>query len=459
MRLASKKGIDNTDKLMDYRHNSFLETFSLGFFSLEIFPEHRINFDHGCCHEIEDSSQTFITSFRDSTLAFKLSGFMDRGIDSGKGDHFFRGRELFIINFSQEMGRSDIVYSLDRFKDFHLAGGFFLGGFNKKGCDFFKFLLESDEDYDFCFKDLLVERGVEADRFFSSGDKFFWRGRIFSSSLREGEEATYLGWSGCGESLSGREVLEESEGGRSKRVDEAEELREKEVKDSFNFIFEGSDMLRDSFSFPGQGSEVYGACFRLGEIGGIDSEEFSDEEGIFSVSFCFSQGELGEVRDKEWVKEETIEVMRGEEGEEVEVVRARRFHANDEVLGVLAMVEEGLEEREEAWRGHGEGKGGEDFLVFVDQGSMKRILGDIDATKKINHGNTSFDILTNEAGYASPSILHGDKGSQTQSTYKDLGRQVTDSFEGSKTQVLCSYPASSFSSYQAYSYIFNINYL
>lgn len=189
---------------------------------------------------------------------------------------------------------------------------------------------------------MLVDRGVDADGFLSSGDKSFWGGRIFSSSLREGEEATYLGGSGCGEGLSGREVLEESEGGRSKRIDEAEQLREKEVKDSFDFIFKSSNLLRDSFPFPGQGSEVCGARFRLGVIGGIDSEELSDEEGIFSVSFfCFSQGELGEVRDEEWVKGATIEVMRGEEGEEVEVVRARRFHADDEVLGVLAMVEEG----------------------------------------------------------------------------------------------------------------------
>lgn len=197
---------------MNDRHNSFLETFSPSFFPLEIFPEHRINFDHRCCHEIEDSPQTFIASFRDSTFAFKLPGFMDRGIDSGKGDHFFRGRELFILNLSQEMGRSDIVYSLDGFKDFHFAEGFLLGGFNKKGCDFFKFLLKSDEDYDFCFKDLLVDRGVDADGFLSSGDKSFWRGRIFSSSLRKGEEAAHPGWSGCGEGLSGREVLEESEG-------------------------------------------------------------------------------------------------------------------------------------------------------------------------------------------------------------------------------------------------------
>lgn len=98
-------------------------------------------------------------------------------------------------------------------------------------------------------------------------------------------------------------------------------------------------------------------------------------------------------------------------------------------------------------------------MVFVNQGSMKGILGDINATKKICHGVTSSDILINKAGYASPSILHSDKGSQTQSTYKDSGRQVTDSFEGSKIQVLCSYPASSFLSYQAYSYNFNTSYL
>jgi len=140
MRLASKKGINNSDKFMNNCHNSFLETLPLGFFPLEIFPEHWINFDHRYCHEIEDSPQTFIASFRDSTFAFKLPRFMDRGIDSGKGDHFLRGRELFMVNLGQEMRRGDIVYSLDGFKDFHFAEGFLLGGFNKKGCDSFKFL-------------------------------------------------------------------------------------------------------------------------------------------------------------------------------------------------------------------------------------------------------------------------------------------------------------------------------
>lgn len=47
----------------------------------------------------------------------------------------------------------------------------------------------------------------------------------------------------------------------------------------------------------------------------------------------------------------------------------------------------------------------------------------------------------NRAGDTSPPILHADKGSWTQSSYYGSGRQETDSFEGSTTQVLCSLPA------------------
>ena len=47
----------------------------------------------------------------------------------------------------------------------------------------------------------------------------------------------------------------------------------------------------------------------------------------------------------------------------------------------------------------------------------------------------------NRAGDTSPPILHADKGSKTQSSYYGSGRQETDSFEGSLTQVICSLPA------------------
>lgn len=64
-----------------------------------------------------------------------------------------------------------------------------------------------------------------------------------------------------------------------------------------------------------------------------------------------------------------------------------------------------------------------------------------------------------EAGEPSRSIHQFDEGLKIQSTYEDLGRQVTEPLKSAKTQEKWSSPASSFLSYQAYRSMNNINYL
>ncbi len=91
----------------------------------------------------------------------------------------------------------------------------------------------------------------------------------------------------------------------------------------------------------------------------------------------------------------------------------------------------------------------------INQSSMKRVFRDIDTTKEGEHGGTPF-VRFYEAGEASQFILHSDKGSQAQLTYEDLRRQITNSLEGSNTQVKWSFPPSSLLSYQTYKFI-NIN--
>jgi hypothetical protein len=101
--------------------------------------------------------------------------------------------------------------------------------------------------------------------------------------------------------------------------------------------------------------------------------------------------------------------------------------------------------------------GPKDLPLVIDQGSMEAVLGDIDAAEVDAHRVTSSDIIRFEAGDASRPILHFDKGSWTQSTYQDSGRQRTDSFEGSRAQVKWSSPASSLLSYSILKAINNIN--
>ncbi|MFN3740951.1 MAG: hypothetical protein ACK4TF_09840, partial [Thermodesulfovibrionales bacterium] len=90
------------------------------------------------------------------------------------------------------------------------------------------------------------------------------------------------------------------------------------------------------------------------------------------------------------------------------------------------------------------------------------ILGDINADKEITHTSTSLNNLLDKAGDASQPILHGNEGSVTQSTYHGFGRQGTDSFKGSLTQVIWSSPAfptltGKTSLYRAYRANYNTN--
>jgi hypothetical protein len=130
-------------------------------------------------------------------------------------------------------------------------------------------------------------------------------------------------------------------------------------------------------------------------------------------------------------------------------------------LQVLEEADFGAEDSFKVLRGEadrGLGQLAEELALVIDQGSLKAVLGDIEAAKIDSHWFTSSNIIRAEAGEASRSILHSDKGSWTQSTYQDSGRQRTDSFEGSRAQVEWSSPASSLLSYSLDKLINNINY-
>lgn len=77
----------------------------------------------------------------------------------------------------------------------------------------------------------------------------------------------------------------------------------------------------------------------------------------------------------------------------------------------------------------------------INTSCRERIFGNINTDKKIFHTNTPNRIFLDSAVNAFRPILHSNKGSKTQSTYDGYGRQGTNSFEGSKTQMIWSSPA------------------
>lgn len=453
---ASKESIDNTEKLMDYCHDSLFIGFPLSSFFKKIIFKELIYPYNGDSHKVKHSSKASITSFRYSSFSFKLSGLIDSWINSSVSDEFFCGGELFyIFDFSYKMRGCYIIETFNRFKDFKLIGMIGFTFFDEDMFDSFKFFLQNEESSDFTFKNFFMDRGSDADRIFCGFKDFVDRENTFSSFFLLREDFNDFIVRCFKECVFRWEGEEELEGGESEWVYDGEEFREEDMDEAFNFIFQGDDFLRDSLSFSCEGSEVLRRLELLGKIICMDSQKFSYNGGIFPIGFSFSQGESREIRDEERIKHNGVEVMGVKEREKIYVIGAGGFHCYDDFIGIRACGFNGVKEGIKTFGVHKELRGEERFPVFINQSGMKRVFRDIDATEKGKHGYTSLRSFY-EAGEASKSILHSDEGSLTQSTYEDLRRQVTNSFEGSKTQVKWSSPASCLLSYQAYKFI-NIN--
>ena len=123
------------------------------------------------------------------------------------------------------------------------------------------------------------------------------------------------------------------------------------------------------------------------------------------------------------------------------MVAACGFHACQDSRKVFTVRVNNLHQFGETAFIHSSGQGKADIAFRVDTCSGERILGNIDTNKQFTHNSTSIKRYLSKAGEASRPILHGDEGSKTQSTYYGYGRQGTDSFKGSMTQVKWSSPA------------------
>ena len=455
--LASQENINNSEKLMNYCHNSLFIRFSLSSFFKEIFSKHFIYSYNRDSHKVEHSSQASISSFRYSSFSSKFSRLINRWIDSSVSNKLFCGGESFYISyFGYKVRGSDIFESFDRFKDFKLIGMRRVTFFNEDVFNSLKFFLQNEESSDFTFKDFFIDGGSYSNRVFCGFKNLRGRKSTFSSSFLGVENLEDFLLRYFKECVFGWKREEEFEGREGKRVYKGEEFREEDMYKSFNFVFKGSDFLRDSLSFSCEDSKALRVFFLLWKIVNMDSQEFSYNGGVFPVGFSLSQGETREIRDKERVKDYAMEIMGVKKGEEVYVVGARGFHSNEDFRSRGAFRFKRVKESTEAFKAHRELRREKGISIFTNQSNMKRVFRDIDTTEKREHGDTS-KLRFYEAGEASQSILHSDKGFQAQSTYEDLRRQVTNSFEGSKTQVKWSSPASSLLSYQAYKFI-NINY-
>ena len=123
------------------------------------------------------------------------------------------------------------------------------------------------------------------------------------------------------------------------------------------------------------------------------------------------------------------------------MVAACGFHACHDSREVFASGCNSLHQFRETTLIHSGGQRKLYIALDVNTCGRKRILRYINTDKQFTQSSTSVKSYSDKAGEASRPILHDDKGSKTQSTYYGFGRQGTDSFEGSLTQVIWSSPA------------------
>ena len=410
----------------------------------EIILKEGIKADNAEGHKVDKSSKVTIASLRDFSLALKLAGLINSRVETCKSNKGLIGGEIFnIADLSEEHGSGGITDTVYGSENFHLGNCNRGTGFRKDVCYFVQPFHQMKERRDFLRQDEFLGKAYRSDRAFCCFNNLIGRDREFSALAGQ--------FKGMGDSLGlGRfdtacrgEFFEEKEHCCRKDIGDGLKFRESALKDSFDFIFDGSDEPCKGFSLSGNVSEVFDVLGD-GELrDGIFmyGEKLGNSERVFLVGLCFSQGELSEIRDQQRINDGGIETLRGEEGKEIDVIAAGGFHSGKDCGRVLTGGIDSLEQLREPFGIHSSRHGKADIAFGIYSCGSKRILGDINPDKELIQNITSVKSYSCKAGKASRPILHADKGSETQSTYYGYGRQGTDSFEGSMTQVIWSSPA------------------
>lgn len=240
---------------------------------------------------------------------------------------------------------------------------------------------------------------------------------------------------------SGREIKKYIQSGIRERVDMKLEFREGDSKNSFNFSFNSLNSSNNIFIMSGKDFEFKKRRVRESDIrlvlGWEMVEEIGNSFSINFISFSLVKGDFREVANYVRIDDVDIKIMRGEEGEEREIISRSGFHTNNRVMWIGKGVNEGEEILEILIR----------LLKRFDREGIrvnrfnsdgKRIFGDINTDKirevDVVHREPPLKLGLNKKGEASKSILQSDAGLYAQSTYEDLRKRWPDSFWGLEAQ-------------------------
>lgn len=394
---SGEQGIENTQEFISGCDDGFFVFHSLFSFPFVVGAKHIRIEDSAHCHLPECAPQMAVASFRDSVLAFEFSGFLNDWVNSYTGNDFFmRSDGINGWHFRNEVGGRQIANAWHRGEDIHrflMMGIYF---FDELGFDGGQFFCQFKQSFDAAFQDFLSVIIINADGIMSDFHNFISSKFYFSAST-SGDFFDDFGdffLTQCTGKSCRRNCNQELKHGLGEDVMFTGQFIKDIEGDLFNSVFEFSDFLGDYFVFP---AEEFSRV-----SGGVVSDFIRVFEQEAGDSFCrdfvgggFPQGSaFFEVFDQQRIKERNVIAFADKEIENIDVVAASGFNADDEVL----WVSDGLQACQEFVKfffGLGESFFVNDFFLGVKGTEVQGIKGCIYADKIFifRHGITSFFAL------------------------------------------------------------------
>jgi len=440
-----RKHSENSSKeFMGSSHDSLSKRQAVFSSFKEISLKEGITTDNTDGHKINKSSEMTVASFGDSACTLKLTRLINSGVKPCKGNkRLMRGEVTDIAYLSKESSSCRSADTVNRSNNLHFLDCNGLTEITEDISHFIKLFHEMKEGRDFLRKDEFLRKTIGGDRVFSGLNNLISADRDSSTS------ATALkcfcnNLSFRGSDKAGRgELFKKKEHCNSEDITDRLQFRESGLKDSFNLVFSRSDKIRDELPFSGDISEVFSVLRDRKLLDGalMSEKESGDSKGVFFIGFGFTQGHLSEIRDQQGINNDRIRDFVRQERKEIDMIAACGLHANQDSRKVFTTRGNSFHQFGKAALIHSGREGKTDIAFRVNACSGERALRNIDTDKQITHNSTSIKRYLSKAGEASRPILHGDKGSMTQSTYYGFGRQGTDSLKGSMTQEIWSSPA------------------
>lgn len=406
-------------------YHCFLITAKIFLLTQKVRPEVKIPFYYTYSHLEKNISEEARTLLRYTHLDFILTRLFYYWICASILYKLFCiGKSFYISDFNQKEACKFWRNTFYRGNEFNLFLLVFIQFFYKHVFKLFNSWFKEEEFFDVEYEGLRKIGVIDTYGAFSKGDKFF-RGERWGFTL------LYRGFNDFGDfggfsffdSFCRRVFKEDVKEGVGVDIEVFFSFWGDQERAYLIWVFAGAIMFK-FLDETGKGTEF--RVFRIGfkELGVTKSKE-SKDFGIFFILFrgIVSRDKLKESAYDLRVKDESLDVIFGEEKIKWDMESTRGFHDNNWLWERLKGVKEGFK----AFKGHREVAGSNGLSRVIKDAEMKRIFRDIN-TYVVLHFATSdlrfLNSLTPSSRVAGAFLA--------QPTYRVLRDRGTYSFGGSK---------------------------